>query len=373
MITQSRIHVGHVLHRFAIGGLENGIVNLINRLDHETYRHSIVCVDDYDPKYIARLARDDIGLYTLGKRQGNDPRVWWRAFKLFRELQLDIVHTRNLAALELQLMALAAGVPHRIHGEHGWDMQDLDGSNRKYRIARRGVNIIVHQFVALSCDIERYLTNDVGVSAQRVHRICNGVDDEHFHPGAARRPGSPLTIGWVGRMKTVKNPLGLCRAFIALLARRPDLHGRVCLRMLGDGPLRHESLELAAQSGCADVVDCPGDSDSVAEEMRRMDLLVLSSRAEGISNTILEAMATGLPVIATAVGGNAELVADGLTGTLVAPNDEDALAAALERYLDDEALRTAHGAAGRARVENEFSIQRMVDAYDNLYRRFISQ
>jgi glycosyltransferase involved in cell wall biosynthesis len=106
----------------------------------------------------------------------------------------------------------------------------------------------------------------------------------------------------------------------------------------------------------------------VSELLQTLDVFVLTSLNEGLSNTILEAMATGLPVIATAVGGNGELVVDGETGSLVAPSDVDALAARLARYRQDPALAARHGRAGRSRVVAQFSLAAMVSAYGDLYR-----
>lgn len=363
------IHVAHVLFGFAIGGLENGIVNLINRLDPACYRHAVICLTDYDPQFVARLRTSNFTLHALGKRDGNDPRVWWRMFQLLRRLRPDILHTRNFAALEMHVLTLATSVRGRVHGEHGWDVQDLDGSNRKYQIARRLIGHGVQRFVALSRHIESYLADTVGIPRTKILQICNGVDDQLFRPRPDRQsPAVPLVIGAVGRMKSVKNQSFLCRAFVGLLQRRPLLRGQLCLRLFGEGPLREECLAIARAGDCEEWVECPGDTEQVAAEMRTMDIFVLPSRAEGISNTILEAMASGLPVIATAVGGNPELVEPDSSGVLVPVDDEAALIQALERYIDDSALRRAHGRRGRELVESRYSLNRMVAAYDRLYR-----
>lgn len=364
-----RIHVAHVLFRFAIGGLENGIVNLINRLDPARYKHAVICLTDYDPSFVARLRTDNFTLHALAKRDGNDPRVWWRMFQLLRRLRPDILHTRNFVALEMHGIALAAGVRGRVHGEHGWDVQDLDGSNRKYQIARRLIGYGVQRFVALSRHIEVYLVDTVGMPRTKIVRICNGVDDQVYKPRpVSQSPSVPLVIGTVGRMKAVKNQSFLCRSFVGLLQRRPLLRGQIRLRLFGDGPLRQECLAIARAGGCEAWVECPGDTEQVAEEMRAMDIYVLPSRAEGISNTILEAMASGLPVIATAVGGSPELIEPERSGVLIAVDDEAALSHALERYIDDCALRLAHGRRGRELVESRYNLNGMVAAYDRLYR-----
>jgi glycosyltransferase involved in cell wall biosynthesis len=147
----------------------------------------------------------------------------------------------------------------------------------------------------------------------------------------------------------------------------PAARRRLRLVIVGDGALRAEIESLLAGAGIRDLAWLAGARDDVPELLRSLDLFVLPSRAEGISNTILEAMACGLPVVATAVGGNAELVVDGETGRLVPAGDPAALAAAIRAYLDDPGLLDAHGAAGRRRVEERFDLDAMVAAYLAVY------
>lgn len=360
------LRIMHVLFRFGIGGLENGLVNLINGLDEQHYRHWIVCLADYDERFARRLRACNVELCALGKRPGQDPRVWWRMWRLLRRVRPHVVHTRNIGALELQVLAWLARVPGRVHGEHGWDVNDLSGTVRKYRWLRRAVGLCVRRFIALSRDLERYLVDQVGIAPAKVSQIYNGVDSAVFHPAPAV-PG-PLVIGTVGRMKAVKNQTLLVQAFLELVQRRPDLAGSIRLRLIGSGPLEQECRALVAAAGAVDMVEFRGDSARVAEDLRALHLFVLPSQAEGISNTILEAMASGLPVVATAVGGNAELVVAGETGCLVALADRPALVAALERYVDDPALRARHGRRAREVVEARFGLPRMIAAYDEIYR-----
>ncbi|HHQ42191.1 MAG TPA: sugar transferase, partial [Chromatiales bacterium] len=135
--------VAHVIYRLQTGGLENGLVNLINRLPRERFRHAVVCLTEATA-FAARIEREDVRVHELRKREGNDPALLWRLWRLFREMRPAIVHSRNLAALEAQLPAALAGVPCRIHGEHGWDVHDPDGRSRRYRLVRRLYRPFVH-------------------------------------------------------------------------------------------------------------------------------------------------------------------------------------------------------------------------------------
>ena len=168
-------------------------------------------------------------------------------------------------------------------------------------------------------------------------------------------------------MQTVKDPLNLVRAFIELSHRDHTASERLRLIMIGDGSLRCEALDLLETAGLAQRAWLPGARDDVADMLRCMDIFVLPSLAEGISNTILEAMASALPVVATRVGGNSELIAEGITGTLVPVADPTILADAIEKYLRDPDLRQHHGRAGRERVEQAFSMDEMVDKYVQVY------
>ena len=174
-------------------------------------------------------------------------------------------------------------------------------------------------------------------------------------------------IGTVGRMEAVKDQLNLANAFIRLVNACPQGSKFLRLIMIGDGMLRKPALSLLDAAGLGDIAWLPGECDNVPELLGAMDVFVLPSLAEGISNTILEAMATGLPVVATDVGGNSEIMLHGITGLLVPRSDPDALAAAIRRYVDDPDLRRIHGAHARSRCETEFSISTMLRNYQNLY------
>jgi sugar transferase (PEP-CTERM/EpsH1 system associated) len=353
--------------------LENGLVNLINRIPPECYRHAIICLTDDNPEFRRRIQQPGVEVFALHKREGHDLRLYGRCWKLLRQLQPAIVHTRNLAALEMQLPALLAGVQARVHGEHGWDRDPALMNPRHHRL-RCGLRPLVKHYIALSSEIAGYLETRVGVAPVRISRIINGVDSVRFHPGSDRSllppgfaPPGTVVIGTVGRLEKVKDQPNLVRAFIRLVESVPEARQRLRLVIIGEGSLRAEMESLLNEAGWRDLAWLPGARDDVPELLQTLDLFVLPSQAEGISNTILEAMACGLPVVATAVGGNAELVVDGETGRLVPASDPEALAAAIHEYVDAPERMLTHGAAGRRRIEEQFSMEAMVAAYLKVY------
>ena len=385
----------HVVYRFDVGGLENGIVNLLNHMPRSAYRHAIVALTEVTD-FQRRIRRDDVEVIALHKAPGHGVWLYPALYRLFRTLRPAIVHSRNLAALEAVIPAWLAGVPVRIHGEHGRDVGDLRGESRRYQWLRRLYRPFVDHYVALSSELADYLVAKVQVPQARISQVCNGVDTARFTPATHERSAykppaheplpqnwpaqtwpetadCPFTaplhwiIGTVGRMQAVKDQTTLARAFVRALEMRPELKPTLRLVMVGDGPLRAQCMQILEQAGAAGLAWLPGERDDVASVLRGLSCFVLPSLAEGISNTILEAMASGLPVIATDVGGNAELVTHGVTGELVPAADPQALATSLLRLAADPQRACTMGRAGRDQAETRFSLQAMVAAYQGLY------
>ena len=173
--------VVHILHRLAMGGLENGLVNLINHTPPNRYRHVIVSLTDATD-FRERIQPQDVPIYSLHKRKGQDFSTYGRLRQILRTLRPDIVHTRNLGTLEYLVPAGFFGIRGRIHGEHGRDVYDPDGLNFKYNLLRRAIRPFVHQYIAVSAELADWLVHTVGVRRDRVQRICNGVDIERFRP-----------------------------------------------------------------------------------------------------------------------------------------------------------------------------------------------
>ncbi|HET9251408.1 MAG TPA: TIGR03088 family PEP-CTERM/XrtA system glycosyltransferase [Candidatus Eisenbacteria bacterium] len=365
----------HVIHHLRMGGMENGLVNLINRMPPTRYRHAIACVED-SSEFERRIERPGVAVHSLHRSRIGVWGLQRELFSLCRKIRPAILHSRNQSGLDALLPARMAGVRRRIHGEHGWDVGDIHGTKWKPALLRRVHAPLVDRYVTVSKDLERYLIERIGIAPRRITQIYNGVDTERFAPvprpdrdrlPEAFRAEGLVLVGLVGRLQPVKDFASMIRALGVLRERAPRAEAAVRVAVFGDGPLLGDLRGLVASLALESRVWFAGSVPDVPDALRSMDLFALTSRNEGISNTILEAMAVGLPVLATAVGGNVELVQDGVTGTLVPAGDPESLAGAVAAYASDPALRRAHGEAGRARAVERFSLAAMVRRYLDLY------
>ncbi|WP_213999911.1 TIGR03088 family PEP-CTERM/XrtA system glycosyltransferase [Arsukibacterium sp.] len=369
------VHICHLLWSFRTGGLENGVVNLINQLEPGEFRHSIICLTDYDQAFFSRIQRDNVHIYCLHKRPGHDLSSFWRCWRLLRQLKPDICHSRNLAAMEYQAAAMLARIPLRLHGEHGWDLTDLAGQNKKYVLLKRLFKKIIHRYICLSEEGRHYLQNVVGVSSNRLSKICNGVDTQRFTPESPELSvlpeplvtGDRIIFGTVGRIADVKNQQLLVAAYIELCQQHKTFQQTTALVIIGDGPTRTQLQQQLATAGLHSQCWLPGDRNDIAAILPDLSVFVLPSLAEGISNTILEAMACALPVIASNVGGNAELVEPEQTGWLFSSNNKSQLQQLMLQCQQAPTELQRLGSNARAAAEQKFSLGTMVAAYRHLY------
>ena len=380
MIRTGPKHIVHVVHRLDVGGLENGVVNLVNHMPVDRFRHTIICIAGYSEAFRSRIRRGDVEVLSLDKKPGKDLPMYGRMWRELRRLEPDVVHSRNLGTVDMQWVAAAARVRARVHGEHGWEAADPKGLDPRRLRIRRACRPVIHRYVPMSQDIARWLESEVGVPRERIRQLYNGVDTSRFRLEGARPADLPwttaatggLVVGTVGRLDPVKNQAALLRAVRALIDGSEELADGLRVVVAGDGPLRDSLRRLSAELGLADRVWFAGARADTPDLLRAMDVFVLPSVNEGISNTILEAMATALPVVAGRVGGNPEIVSDGSTGRLYDASSPAALEQALLGYLRDPELRRRHGAAGRDRAVAKFSLDAMVNDYMMLYDELLT-
>jgi len=365
--------VVHLVYALGVGGLETLLVDCINRMP--AYRHAVVCLTRYT-SFAERIQRQDVELHALGKPPGLGLHTHLAFWRLMRRLRPSVLHTYNLAALEYAFTATLAGVPVRIHAEHGRDASDPEGKNPKHNFLRRRLVPFVDRYIPVSEDLNRWLDAVVRIPGAKTQFIKNGVDTDKFAPGGAPAADSPwgaddIVIGTVARVQDVKNHRLLVDAFAQLRTQlqgsAPALAARVKLSIVGDGPLLPAVRAQVAALGLQDAVWLPGARADIGALLHTFSVFTLPSLAEGTPVSMLEAMACGLPVAASRIGGIPEVIDDGQQGLLVPVGDLDALAGALARYVLDPGLRARHGRAGRARVEERFSMRAMLAAYGALY------
>lgn len=366
--------VVHLVYRFQIGGLEMLLAECINRIPREKYRHVIVCLTDYT-EFAKTVTKPDVEIFCLHKPPGLGLGAHVSLWKLLRRLRPTILHTYNLSTMEYSLTASLAGVPIRIHAEHGREASDPNGKNRKHNLLRRLLTPFIDCYIPVSADLQRWLKTTIGVPDAKNLLIHNGVDTENYKPGKNNSmlpelrqfSAGDFIIGTVGRIQDVKDHHGLIDAFILLRELIPAEKQRLRLVIVGDGPLLSEIRIKITAAGVADLVWLPGARNDIAEILRTFSVFTLPSIAEGTPVSILEAMSTGLAVVASRVGGIPEVVIDNVTGMLVPASDPKALATALATYYRQPALAAQHGAAGRDYVEKKNSMTAMLSGYTTLY------
>lgn len=358
------MRVAHVLHSFDTGGLEKGVATVI-RHAAPGFEHAVVCLSRSGAT--AQLLPRGTPVVELGKPPGHSPAYFWRLSRALAKLRPDVIHTRNWGGVDGIVAARLAGLRAVVHGEHGWGIDDPQGLDRRRIRARRFVSRWVREYTCVSAQMATWLRETVGLT-RPLTQIYNGVDTERYKPGAGRAavraalgvPAEAFLVGIAGRLDPIKDHPTLFAAFERLRDHEPDAR----LLVIGDGPERARLVALAGRG-----VTFLGERHDVPELLSALDAFVLCSLNEGISNTILEAMAAAVPVVATRVGGNPELVEDGICGTLVPPREPAALAGALRAYCTRPKLRSAHGAAARERAVERFGIEAMVRAYEGVWRR----
>ena len=361
--------ITHVVENLERGGLERVVVDLATMQHQAGHDCKVVCL--FGAGTLApELRRQGIPVHACGKGAGMDVRALLRLRSLLRTRRDGVVHTHNATVHYHAALAAFGSAPCRLlNTRHGMGADDR--SSRRERLYR--LSMPLTDGVAAVCEAARDRFQSHGLRPPGgIEVVRNGIRVERFRPsspalrdqlvaelGFAR--GTRL-IGTVGRLNVVKDQANLIQA----LARLQD-QGDVALVLVGDGPLRSELERCAREADVATRVRFLGDRDDVHRLLPGLDLFALTSRSEGYSIALLEAAASALPIVATDVGGNAEIVRHGVTGELVPPGDTEALASALSRVLADEAAAERMRVAARDWALREASLQSMTRRYMAFY------
>jgi sugar transferase (PEP-CTERM/EpsH1 system associated) len=362
----------HVVDQLGKGGLENGLVNLIEHLDQTRFEHVVYAIRRLGPN-ADRLGSRGIQVICQGKRDTDSAIQVGSLARAIRQVQPEIVHSRNWAAVEAVPAARWFRKCAAIHSEHGLERDASAKEPWRRSLFRRLAYELADRVLSVSYHLRDLHARRTGFAAERIAVIHNGVDGRRFLPHPATRQQirkelrieeEEFCVGCIGNLLPVKDHMTVLRALDALST---DLRPWRLL-IVGEGSER-PLLErfIADHPGWQSRVSLTGASSRVPELLNSLDLYVLPSIAEGISNSLLEAMSTGLPVIATATGGNPEVVVDGQSGLLFPVRDFQRLGAHLLLLSRTSKLRQELGQAARNRVRQEFSIDSMVMKYDHLY------
>jgi glycosyltransferase involved in cell wall biosynthesis len=362
--------VMHVVRSLGVGGVEVGVVNIANGLDRQGFRQSVTTLEPVQT--LARRLLPSIPVFACGSEprlRGYAPivRAAWR----MRTFRPHIVHARNCATwIDATLAWLLAGSPGRlVCSIHGLDWIGRVSPRRAF--IYRQLARLTYTIAAVSAPTARQFALESGIPEQRFTVLPSGVDLDRFHPGIPGEHGryARVVLTCVARLGQLKGHEVLIRAF-ELALRRSAVP--LDLQLVGDGPFRASLEALVRACGVESRVHFLGETVDVAEYLRRSDVFVLASLQEGRPTSIMEAMASGLPVLATRVGAVADLVEHGVHGLLVAPNDVVGLAEAMIELAHDAEKRQRLGNSARLRAAASLSLGGMVDRYRDFYRRVIA-
>ena len=365
------IRVLEVLATLKRAGAERMAVSLVRRLDPNRFETAVVSLFDAFPGGLEpELEEAQIRTWHLGKYQGLDLRMYSRLYRVFRGFRPSIVHTHSYVLRYTLPAGMAARAGAMVHTVHNLARREVDAAGR-----------MIHQFAFRHGVVPVVVADEVGRSFRDLYgldpaaTIPNGIETgRFFQPGAREEwrrangfSANDLLVVSVARLEPQKNPLGLIESFArALVADRPWR-----LLLAGDGSLREAAHKTAIRRGIGERVHFLGVRPDVAELLSASDVFALASHWEGNPISVMEAMAAGLPVVATAVGGVPELVVHGDTGLLAPAGDVQAFADALKAVAGDPERRRKLGAAGLKRSAG-FSVETMVASYSDLFERVAS-
>lgn len=376
MITCKPVRVLHVLDTLGKGGLETGLVNLIHKLDPDSFEH-VVCTVRGLGENVDRLPAGRVQLMCLRKTDLDSSFQIPTLVRIIREVRPDIVHSRNWGTIEAVIAARLVRPCSTVHSEHGLDSMAAGKEAWRRICFRRIAYRLAHRVITVSHSLREVHARNTGISPKRISVIHNGVDHVRFvaAPEIRKRVREEFAIsedtfciGAVGSLFPVKDHLTLLRAVRRFNRIQPSWR----LLIIGEGPERAKLEKAAiADLDCRSRVVFIGASTRVPELLQAMDVYALPSISEGISNSLLEAMSTGVPSIATATGGTPEVITHGHSGLLFPVSDDQMLADHLLLLFRDRERRVSLGRAAVDRVRQHFSLDSMTSRYKELYLSLI--
>jgi sugar transferase (PEP-CTERM/EpsH1 system associated) len=369
-----QIRILHVIETLDVGGAETVVANIVNNTSPD-FRADVCCLMNSGP--IAARIRPGVKILGLGKaKEGNDYRIPLRLSKILRNRKIDIVHSHDWGTLLETIAAATIAGTYAVHMAHGptshYPLTDRWGPLKRYirRKAECLSSIKLRCAIAVSDVVRKELVEDIGIPSRKVVLIRNGIDLADAPLGNLESKRGRLSLApddvllvTVGRLAEIKNYPLLLKAFASAVGRAPMLK----LAIVGDGPQRSKLETYTARYGLSDRVYFLGERKDVRDWLALGHAFVLPSFYEGISIALLEAMAAGLPAVATRVGGNPEIVINGVNGYLVDSGSVEGLASALVDLAHAGTRRNLMGRAARERIEAEFDLKKVISRYEKIY------
>jgi glycosyltransferase involved in cell wall biosynthesis len=359
------IGVVHLVTTIEFGGLEKVVLDLVRCRTRETFDMRVMCLETAGA-LAPRYAELGIPVETIGRPGDRFPQRVARLASRLRALRTQVLHTHNPGPhLHGAFAAALARVPVLVHTKHGRNRVE----RRMVRVINNVNSRLTDCVIAVSDDAATVSRELERIPSSKVRTIHNGVDLEHYAYRGPRTDRSNLRAVTVARLDPVKDQGTMLRAVRLIVDEDPSFS----LDIVGDGPLRGELESLRAQLGLDRHVRIHGFQVDIRPFLAQADIFLLSSVSEGIPLTLLEAMAVGLPGVATDVGGNREVIVDGVTGYLVPPHSPDSLAEAILALKADPVALDRFACASRSRVEDEFSLAVVVKRYESLYLELLAK
>ena len=357
----------YIVEDLESGGAERVVVNLATRLDRSRFEPAVCCLAKRGA-LADEIEREGIRLHVLDKKPGIRPALLWRLQRLIARLRPDVIHSHLFTGNAWgRLAGWLAGTPRIVASEHSVDLW----KNGVRLFVDRMLAVPTYRLIAKSDAIADFYKTVVRIPPRKVATIRNGIDLSLYGNGVDRSavrasigvPQDVMLVGAIGRLSPEKGHEVLVEALGMLRDERSNIHAAIA----GEGPSGWELDEQVRANGTGRVVHLLGHRSDVPALLAAADMFALPSHREGLPLALLEAMASGLPVIATDVGGCREVIENGRNGILISPGSPEQMARAIKRLALDEGLRRALGYAARRTIEQRFSIDRMVRQVEELY------
>ncbi len=366
--SRSPIHVLHITFNMGFGGTEQVIRQLVRQMPKSEFANSILCIDGSVGPIGQSLQREGVNVHSVSRSPGFDFELVRKIRDRIREGKFDVLHCHQYTPFVYGRIAALGTGARVVLTEHGRFHPD------RYRYKAALVNwllaMVTPAIVAISSATKDALSRFEFFPARKIGVIYNGIEglvrDMEQETEVRAKLGIPecsFLWGTVSRLDSVKNQSMMIRAFVRSIEHCPDSY----LLIVGDGPERQRLVEQAATTGFADRILFTGYLEQPISYLGAMDGFLLSSFTEGTSMTLLEAMSLGIPSVVTRVGGNPEIVIDGVTGLLAENDDEKGFAKAMETLCTDHELRKRLSRNSKDRFHERFTVSRMAEQYQNLY------